>query len=50
MGGSSGDTFNRGNNRVAGTSKGSYISPGNTLNVDKDYIWVVAVALHLIKA
>ncbi len=30
--------------------RGSYISPGNTFNVDIEYIWVVAVALHLIEA
>jgi len=47
MGGSGGTTFNRGINRGAGTSKGSYRSPGNTFNWDMKYIWVVAVALHL---
>ena len=50
MGGSGGATFNRGINRVAGTPRCSYRSPGNTFNVDKEYIWVVAVALHLIEA
>ena len=50
MGGCGGATFNRGINRVAGTPRGSYRSPGNTFNVDKEYIWVVAVALHLIEA
>jgi hypothetical protein len=37
-------------NRVPGTLRGSYISPGNTFNVDIEYIWVVAVVLHLIQA
>jgi hypothetical protein len=48
MGGSGGITFNRGINRGAGTSRCSYRSPGNTFNVDIEYIWVVAVAIHLI--
>jgi hypothetical protein len=48
MGGSGGSTFNRGINRGAGTPTGSYISPGNTFNVDIEYIWVVAVVIHLI--
>ena len=50
MGSSGGATFNRGINRVAGTPKGSYRSPGNTFNVDIEYIWVLAVTLHLIDA
>jgi len=50
MGGSGGITFNRGINRGAGTSRCSYRSPGNTFNVDIEYIWVVAVAIHLIEA
>jgi hypothetical protein len=50
MGGSDGDTFNRGINRVAGTPRGSNRSPGNTFNRDIEYIWVVAVVIHLIEA
>jgi hypothetical protein len=50
MGGSGGSTFNRGINRGAGTPRGSYRSQGNTFNGDKEYIWVVAVELHLIEA
>ncbi len=45
MGGSGGSTFIRGINRGAGTSRGSYRSQGYTLNVDIEYIWVVAVAI-----
>ena len=50
MGGSGGATFNRGINRVAGTPRGRYKSPGNIFNVDIECIRVVAVALHLIEA
>ena len=50
MGGSGGATFNRGINRFACTPRGSYRIPGNKFNVDIKYIWVVAVALHLIEA
>ena len=45
-----GTTFNRGINRVAGTPRGSYRSPGNIFNVDIEYIRVEAVALYLIEA
>ena len=45
-----GATFNRGINRVAGTPRGIYRSQGTIFNVDKEYIWVVDVALHLIDA
>jgi hypothetical protein len=49
MGGSVGNTFNRGINKGAGTPRSSYRSPGNTFNGDIEYIWVVvAVAPHLI--
>ena len=47
MGRSGGATLYRGIHRVAGTTKGSYRSPGNIFNVDIEYLWVVAVALHL---
>ena len=50
MGGSRGATFNRGIYRVAGSPRGSYRSPSNIFNVDIEYIWVVAVVLHLIEA
>ncbi len=50
MGGSGGATFNRGMNRGTGTPRGSYSFPCNTFYVDIEYIWVVAVALHLIEA
>jgi len=50
VGGIGGDTFIRGINRGAGTPRGSYISPGNQFNVNIEYIWVVAVAIHLIEA
>jgi hypothetical protein len=50
MGGSGGSTFNRGINRGACTSRGSYRSQGNTFNGDIEYIWVVALEIHLIEA
>ena len=50
MGSNGGATFNRGMNRVAGTPRGSYRSQGNIFYVDIEYIWVVAMALHLIEA
>ena len=50
MGGSDGATFNRGINTGESTPRGSYRSQGNTFNVDIEYIWVVAVAIHLIEA
>jgi hypothetical protein len=36
--------------RGEGTPRGSSRSQGNTFNVDIEYIWVVAVALHLMEA
>ncbi len=49
MGSNGGSTFNRGINRGAGTSRGSYISQGNTFNVDTEYMGCNG-ALHLIAA
>ena len=50
MGSRGGATLNRGIKRVADTPRGSYRYQGNIFIVDKEYIWVVVVALHLIES
>ena len=50
MGGIRGATFNSGINRGEVTPKGISRPQGNTFNGDIEYIWMVAVALHLIEA